>query len=75
MDSLPYWEANYEEGWYSLTMSINFAIKPERYIGDWVQNEVKVKLTCYSCLRQKPKLTKAIDSPTIFKIEKDQKEA
>ena len=31
-----------------------------------------MKLTCYSCLRLKPTLTKAIESPIEFKIEKNQ---
>ena len=47
---------------------------PVRYEGEDVVADVNVKLTCYSCLRLKPTLTKAMDSPIELKIEKDQLE-
>ena len=65
------WESNEVEGWYSLIIKFQFKVKPDRFNGDWVKADVDVKLTCYSCLRLKPTLTKAIDSPIEFKIEKD----
>ena len=65
------WESNEVEGWYSLIIKFKFKVKPDRFNGDWVKADVDVKLTCYSCLRLKPTLTKAIDSPIELKIEKD----
>ena len=55
------WEADTDEGWYTLRLSFQFTIEPERFEGDSLTAEADIKLTCYSCLRLKPTLKTKID--------------
>ena len=54
---LDWWEANPEDGWYSLTLAFVAKLNPDRYEGDEIEmGFFDVTVTCYSCLRIKPTL-------------------
>ena len=57
----PHWEADTEEGWYTLRLTFQFTVDPERFEGDSLTAAADIKLTCYSCLRLKPTLKTKID--------------